>query len=113
MHMEIKDLKERAREVRRKYAKLEKIRYGHEWSGKDLAIGFVGDVGDLMKLVMAKEGIRDIEEMDEKFEHELSDCLWSIMILADKYGVDLEYSFLRTMDELEKRIDSQNKREKK
>jgi len=51
--------------------------------------------------------------MDEKFEHELSDCLWSIMILADKYGVDLEYSFLRTMDELEKRIDSQNKREKK
>ena len=36
--------------------------------------------------------------------HELSDCLWSVLVLADKYGVNLEASFLKTMDQLEKRI---------
>jgi NTP pyrophosphatase (non-canonical NTP hydrolase) len=66
--------------------------------------GFVGDVGDLMKLVMAKEGIRTIEHVDEKLAHELADCLWCILVLSEKYGVDIEQSFLKTMGELEKRI---------
>ena len=71
--------------------------------------GFVGDVGDLMKLVMAKEGVREIPDVDQKLAHELSDCLWSVLVLANKYNVDLETSFLQTMDELEKRIESELK----
>ncbi|XHL89450.1 MazG nucleotide pyrophosphohydrolase domain-containing protein [Streptomyces niveus] len=33
-------------------------------------------------------------------EHELTDCLWSVLILAHRYGVDLDQAFRRTMDEL-------------
>jgi NTP pyrophosphatase (non-canonical NTP hydrolase) len=66
--------------------------------------GFVGDVGDLMKIIMAKEGVREMDNIDEKLKHELSDCLWSVIVLADKYGVNLEESFMKTMDDLEKRI---------
>jgi hypothetical protein len=39
----------------------------------------VGDVGDLMKLVMAKEGAREIQDVDEKLQHELAACLWSVL----------------------------------
>jgi NTP pyrophosphatase (non-canonical NTP hydrolase) len=31
---------------------------------------------------------------------ELADCLWSVMVLADAYDVDLESAFVRTMGEL-------------
>ncbi len=67
--------------------------------------GFVVDVGDLMKLVMIKEGYREGENVDERLRHELSDCLWSILVLAKKYDVNLEKEFVKTMRELEKRID--------
>ena len=64
----------------------------------------MGDVGDLMKLVLAKDGVRDIENVDKKLEHELADCLWSILVLAKEYNIDLEKAFMRTMDELEAKI---------
>lgn len=102
--MELKDLIRRAVKVRKKYAELEMKKYGKKWTNAQIAQGFVGDVGDLMKLVMAKEGIRDIENADEKLEHELADYLYSIFVLADRYNIDLEKSFLSTMRELIERI---------
>ena len=64
-------------------------------------LGFAGDVGDLAKLVVAENGKRRIENSKEKLEHELSDCLWSVIVLATLHDVDLEKSFLKTMNELE------------
>ncbi len=60
-----------------------------------------------MKLVMAQHGIRDIPDSKEKLAHELADCLWAVVVLADIYGVDLERAFLTTMDDLETHIASQ------
>lgn len=100
------DLQERALEVRQKYNELNN-KHGHDkWDGKAFAMGFVGDVGDLLKLIMAKSNLRDIKggEVDAKLQHELADCLWSLFVLAAYYGVDLEASFLKTMDELDARV---------
>jgi len=97
---------QKALEIRRLYSQLEKAKYGKEWTTPQIAQGLVGDVGDLMKLVMAKEGIREAEDVDEKLAHELSDCLWSVIVLADKYGVNLETEFFKTMNQLEKKITS-------
>ncbi|MCL4392186.1 nucleotide pyrophosphohydrolase [Patescibacteria group bacterium] len=102
--MELKNLVSRAMEVREKYAELERKKYGREWNEAQIAEGFVGDVGDLMKLVMAKEGIRTTEAVEEKLEHELMDCLWSIFVLSKKFNIDIESSFPKAMDQLEERI---------
>lgn len=102
--MNFQQLIEQARAVRSKYAEFETKRNGREWTGEEIALGFVGDVGDLVKLVQAKEGIRDAENVDEALAHELSDCLWSVIVLADKYGVDLEAAFVKTMGELDTRL---------
>ncbi|MEN9327966.1 MAG: hypothetical protein RI947_774 [Candidatus Parcubacteria bacterium] len=106
--MDIKELSKRAIEVRQKYAELEKLKTGKEWSNLNLMEGFVGDIGDLMKLVMAKEGVREIENVDEKLAHELADCLWSVLVLSEKYGIDIEQVFLKTMNDLDKRISDQS-----
>ncbi len=105
--MDFKQLSQKAVEIRDKYSSLEMKKYGKEWTREQIAEGFVGDVGDLMKLIMAKSGIRSTKDVDVKLAHELSDCLWCVLVLADKYGVDLEKSFTDTMAELEKRITSE------
>ena len=105
--MELKDIIQRAKQVRVMYADLERRKYGREWTREEIVQGFVGDIGDLMKISMAKEGVRDVPDANIKLAHELADCLWSIIIIADKYGVGLEDSFTKTMDELEKRIKSE------
>jgi NTP pyrophosphatase (non-canonical NTP hydrolase) len=102
--MELKQMIERALQVRKQYAELETKRGGRPWTAEEVALGFVGDVGDLMKLVAAKEGVRDIANVDEKLGHELADCLWSICVLADLYNIDIETAFENTMNEIENHI---------
>ena len=41
-------------------------------------LGFVGDVGDLAKQVMAREGVRHLPGRKDTLAHELTDCLWSV-----------------------------------
>lgn len=98
------DLLKRAIEVRTKYDKLN-AKSGVVWNEQNLMSGFVGDVGDLSKIIMAKHGLRSMDDVDAKLAHELADCLWSVLVLADKYGIDLAQEFSETMDTLCKRID--------
>lgn len=99
--MDFPSIIDRGLEIRKLYEEKEKQLYGSAWTSEEIALGFVGDVGDLAKLVVAENGKRKIENSKEKLEHELSDCLWSVIVLADLHDVDLEKSFLRTMNELE------------
>ena len=98
------DMDDRAWAIRQRYVALEAARYGRPWTPEEVALGFVGDVGDLMKLVQAAEGVRAIPDAKAKLAHELADCLWSVMVLARIYEIDLSAAFTGTMDELERRL---------
>src|SRR6201991_4403209 len=102
--MKFEDLLKRAVEVRKKYDDLNAKR-GLTWNEQNLMSGFVGDVGDLSKIIMAKHGLRGMDDVDARLAHELSDCLWSVLVLADKYGIDLGKEFMKTMNELDGQID--------
>jgi hypothetical protein len=99
--MEIEKLSERAMQIRARFAEFEQAKFRREWTKEEVMQGFVVDVGDLMKLVMAKSGIRHVDGVDQKLEHELSDCLWCVLVLSKLYGIDIEKAFLKTMDELD------------
>lgn len=103
--MNVQDVVNRSIQIRQKYDQLN-TKNDTKWEAEDFMSGFVGDVGDLSKLVMAKRGLRGSidADIDEKLAHELADCLWSVCILADKYDIDLEAAFLKTMDELDDRL---------
>jgi NTP pyrophosphatase (non-canonical NTP hydrolase) len=102
--MDFQTVIDRAMEIRRLYEEKERQLYGSPWTSEEIALGFVGDVGDLAKLVVAEQGKRTIENSKEKLEHELSDCLWSLIVLAHAHEVDLQKSFLKTMNELEHHV---------
>lgn len=95
---------QRALTVRSKFADYEVRNYGREWTTEELALGLVKDIGDLAMLVQASEGVRQINDLDKALGHELSDCLWSVIALADKLGIDLETTFTQTMDELDRAL---------
>ena len=99
--MEFSAVEQLAINVRKKYEIFELKKYGSSWDVKDLMIGFQGDVGDLAKLIQASQGNRNISGWKEKLEHELSDCLWSLIVLSNKLDINFEEAFVRTMKELD------------
>ncbi|WP_155371709.1 MazG nucleotide pyrophosphohydrolase domain-containing protein [Catellatospora vulcania] len=98
---ELERLQERALQICGLYDELNLRTRGRAWTREDLMLGFVGDVGDLAKQVMAAEGRREMPGGREALAHELADCLWSVLVLARRYDFDLAAEFTRTMDQLE------------
>ncbi|UOV04575.1 nucleotide pyrophosphohydrolase [Pseudoxanthomonas sp. F37] len=102
--MNLHDLEKLALRLNELYEQLEIKRYGRVWSTEELALGFVGDVGDLAKLIQANAGVRHIDDCKGKLGHELSDCLWSIIVLAHKCGIDLQAEFVRNLTDLSEHV---------
>ena len=98
--MKFGDLEKSALQLNELYEQLEIKKWGRIWTTAELALGFIGDVGDLAKLIQANAGVRDIDDCKARLGHELSDCLWSIIVLANKCGIDLEAEFVRNNREL-------------
>jgi NTP pyrophosphatase (non-canonical NTP hydrolase) len=102
-------LSRRGLEIAGLYDDLNLAQRGRVWTRAETMMGFVGDVGDLAKLVMAAEGARSdvggsAQETRAALEHELADCLWAVLVLAHRYDVDLVAAYERAMDELEERL---------
>lgn len=102
--MTFRDLEGLALRLNELYERLEVKRFGRVWTTEELMLGFVGDVGDLAKLIQANAGVRNIDDSVAKLAHELSDCLWSILVLANKCGIDLEAEFVKNMQGLSEHV---------
>ena len=102
--MEFQEIIQKANEIKKKYAVQNKKLGRKKWRAADYYQGFVGDVGDLGKLIMAKNNLRHYKNQNKKLAHELADCLWSILVLSDELGIDLEKEFLKAkLSTLEKK----------
>ena len=99
--MELQKLVNRAMDLRRQYERKETELYGSPAMDEDIAQGFLGDVNNLIKLIMAENGKRTIANSKEKLESQLAHCLWSVIVLAKMHNIELEQSFMETMDRLE------------
>ena len=102
--MELQKLVNRAMDLRRQYEVKEKELYGSPSTDEDIAQGLAADVNNLMKFISAERGKRVIPNSKEKLEAQLAHCLWSIIVLAKMHNVDLEQSFMETMDRLENHL---------
>jgi NTP pyrophosphatase (non-canonical NTP hydrolase) len=102
--MEVQKLINRAMDLRRQYEKKETQLYGSPSTAQDIAEGFLGDVKNLVKLLQPEEGRREIMNRTEKLGSQLSHCLWSVIVLAKMHNVDIEQSFMETMDKLENHL---------
>ncbi|MFF1907243.1 nucleotide pyrophosphohydrolase [Kitasatospora sp. NPDC058218] len=102
--MDLSEITRRAVRVHGLYDDLNLAKHGRTWARHDFVLGFVGDVGDLAKLTQAADGVRPAPPGGRDLGHELADCLWSVVVIAALYDVDLEAAFTTTMRQLEKSI---------
>lgn len=93
---------ESSMQVRRLYHELEKRNHGAAWTKQEDVIGFVYDVGELGRMVMAAEG-RWVHpgELGKDLGDKLSECLWWLFVLSERLGVDLNAAFASKLSELE------------
>jgi NTP pyrophosphatase (non-canonical NTP hydrolase) len=103
--MDLTTAASRALHLRALYEELEKRLHRSSWTPQELFIGFGYDVGDLGRLVMATQG-RWMHEGDlpEELAGKLSECLWWILVLSERLGVDIAQAFPAKMDELEREL---------
>lgn len=102
--VDLSPLARRALEIKDLYDELNQAKRGRTWTNEEFMLGFIGDVGDLAKLVMAQEGAREMPGGREALGHELADCFWSVLILADAYNIDVAAEFENTMNDLSSSI---------
>lgn len=77
----------RLRDIRNHYSRLEEAKYGAPWGVLEQLDGTKGDIGRLSKLETGRRGMRD-GSTPELLEHEVVDCVWSLVISADSNHVD-------------------------
>lgn len=89
----------RALEVAQLYAQ-RNSRAGHQaWDATAYLLGLIGDLGSLAKTAMENDNYRPPTDGND-IGHHLADCLYSIILVAQTRGADLEWWFTVTMDKI-------------
>ena len=104
MNMDINALTERAVKIKSLYADFENKKNYKEWTTEETFNGLVSDVGDLGRLILAKEGFREMPDLEKNLKHELAEILWAVLVFSKQYNIDLTEAFVEEMDRLEKTL---------
>jgi NTP pyrophosphatase (non-canonical NTP hydrolase) len=100
--MDLSEATETARRVRALYHQLEGRHEGRRWSAKDDMLGLVNDVGTLSRLVMASGGQWAPEgDVPELLRGKLAECLWWVLVLADRLDVDITDAYQAKLGAIE------------
>jgi hypothetical protein len=82
---------ERSRKIRESYHQLEFKHHGSKWTTEEDALAFLTDAGLVGRLTMARQGRWPTEnEPDHELEHKLGECIWWLIVLAERMGIDAE-----------------------
>lgn len=65
--------------------------HGSEWSVEEDALAFLTDAGLVGRLTMAQQGrwLMD-KETAHASEHKLGECIWWLIVLAERMEIDAE-----------------------
>lgn len=84
----------RARAIRQLYHKLERDSLGRTWTVEEDMLGLVGDAGTLSRLLLATQGTWPLGgDVPANLRHKLAECLWWILVISDRLGVDIDEAF--------------------
>ncbi|HEY6888506.1 MAG TPA: MazG-like protein [Solirubrobacter sp.] len=105
--MDLAEASELARRVRGLYHRLEERHEGGPWSAKDDMLGLVNDVGTLSRLVMATGGQWAPEgDVPAQLRGKLAECLWWVLVLADRLDVDINEAYTSTLGGIESHLEA-------
>jgi len=85
---------DQARAIRELYHQLEMDSMGRTWTVEEDLLGLMGDAGLLSRLVLAAQGTWPKNgDVPAELRHKLAECLWWVLVLSDRLGVDIDGAF--------------------
>lgn len=95
------DLKQATKTAGETQKKLE-AKYGRHDAYR-LVTELVEEVGEVAEAVKAEERVAGKEKHEGKIGSELADVLFSVCVLSERYGTDLEKDFQKVVDGISRR----------
>jgi hypothetical protein len=79
----------RSEEIRKLYHQLELVHHGSEWTVEEDALAFLTDAGLVGRLTMCQQGRWPKENTGEELSHKLAECIWWLIVIANRTGLDI------------------------
>ena len=81
---------ERSVAIRNLYHELERQYHEKEWTVEEDALAFLTDAGLVGRLTMSQQGRWPTdEEPVPELEHKLGECIWWLIVLAERMDIDI------------------------
>lgn len=103
--MSLSEVVERNVQIRELYHQLEKQYHEKEWTVEEDALAFLTDSGLVGRLTMSQQGRwpKSGETVSE-LEHKLGECIWWLIILAERMNIDISESLEKFLSKTEKQL---------
>ncbi len=80
----------RSKNIRKLYHQLEQQHHGSEWTIEEDVLAFLTDAGLVGRQTMSQQGRWPAKNTDTELEHKLGECIWWLIVLADRMNIDME-----------------------
>ena len=102
-NMNFSEAVERSVQIRKIYHQLERKYHETEWTVEEDALAFLTDAGLVGRLTMSQQGRWPTSgETESELEHKLGECIWWLIILAERMNIDISEALEKFLSKTEK-----------
>lgn len=94
----------RSIDIRKRYHQLEKSIHGSEWSVEEDALAFLTDAGLVGRNIMSQQERWPKEDAEQELRHKIGECMWWLLILADRVEMNPEEILEEFLTRTEKKV---------
>ncbi len=103
--MNFDEIVERSVQIRKLYHDLERKYHEKEWTVEEDALAFLTDAGLVGRLTMADQGRWPTNsESKTELEHKLGECIWWVIILAERMNIDVAEALETFLSKTERKL---------
>lgn len=103
--MNFGEVVERSVQIRKFYHDLERQYHDKEWTVEEDALAFLTDAGLVGRLTMSQQGRWPTNgETKSELEHKLGECIWWVIILAERMNIDISEALEKFLSKTERNL---------
>ncbi|UOK61280.1 MazG-like protein [Paenibacillus sp. OVF10] len=102
--MDFNEVVERSVRLREQYHNLERQFHQTEWTVEEDALAFLTDAGLVGRLTMSQQGRWPANKSNSELEHKLGECIWWLIVLAERMNIDTREALERFLLTTEKQL---------
>jgi hypothetical protein len=97
-----KEIIARSKKIREGYHQLEREHHGSEWTVQEDALAFLTDAGLVGRHTMSQQERWPAKNTENELEHKLGECIWWLVVLADRMNIDIDEATDKFLTKTEK-----------